>query len=59
MSALVVDTSAWIAFFRGAASPDLEAALDAGQLYLPPIVRMAVDMLRELHSVTQIFLASA
>ena len=35
---LVVDTSAWIDFFRGATIPLLEDALALGSIVLPPIV---------------------
>lgn len=35
---LVVDTSSWIEFFRGATVPLLEDALALGSVVLPPIV---------------------
>ena len=39
MSALVIDTSSWIAFFReGSADAIIEPALEEGTVYLPPIV---------------------
>lgn len=38
MSALVVDTSVWIAFFRGESRPGLERALAAGLVVLAPVV---------------------
>jgi predicted nucleic acid-binding protein len=38
VSALVVDTSIWIAFFCGEALPVLEHALEQGLVLLPPIV---------------------
>ena len=38
MSALVVDTSVWVDFFRGRSLPRLEQALQDGDVVLPPIV---------------------
>ena len=39
MSALVIDTSSWIAFFgEGAGDAIIEPALEDGTVYLPPIV---------------------
>lgn len=38
MSALAVDTSVWIEFFRGRALPALEGALERGFVILPPVV---------------------
>ena len=38
MSALVVDTSCWIEFFRGRSLPVLESALKEGRVVLSPIV---------------------
>lgn len=38
MSALVVDTSVWVEFFRGEALPRLEEALQNGLVVLAPIV---------------------
>lgn len=38
MSALVVDSSAWIELFRGSDVPNLEAALAEGRVLVPPIV---------------------
>jgi predicted nucleic acid-binding protein len=38
VSELVVDTSIWIDFFRGVPLPDLEEALQAGLVLLPPVV---------------------
>ncbi len=38
MSALVVDTSVWVDFFRGRDLPRLEQALKDGDVVLPPIV---------------------
>ena len=38
MSAVVVDTSAWIDFFAGRAADRLEEALRLGSVMLPPIV---------------------
>lgn len=35
---LVVDTSSWIAFFRGYATTLLDAALREGSVLLPPVV---------------------
>lgn len=35
---IVVDTSVWIEYFRGAALPELDTALDAGAVVLSPIV---------------------
>jgi predicted nucleic acid-binding protein len=38
VSALVVDTSVWVEFFRGRNLPRLEQALQDGDVVLPPIV---------------------
>ena len=38
MSALVVDTSSWIAYFAGGGSPLVDEALGEGRLYLPVVV---------------------
>jgi tRNA(fMet)-specific endonuclease VapC len=38
VSALVVDTSSWIAWLAGAGSPAVDEALDEGRLHLPVIV---------------------
>ena len=38
MSALVVDTSSWIAYFAGGGSPLVDEALSEGRLYLPVVV---------------------
>ena len=39
MSALVIDTSSWIAFFRdGGGDAIIEPALEQGAVYLPPVV---------------------
>ena len=38
MSAIVVDTSVWVDFFRGRALPALEDALRSGDVLLSPIV---------------------
>jgi predicted nucleic acid-binding protein len=38
VSALVVDTSIWVEFFRGAPLPALEDALHDGLVLLPPVV---------------------
>ena len=38
MSALIVDTSVWVAYFRGESRPELERALAAGLVVLSPIV---------------------
>jgi predicted nucleic acid-binding protein len=38
VSALVVDTSVWVEFFRGRSLPRLEQALGDGDVVLPPIV---------------------
>jgi predicted nucleic acid-binding protein len=38
VSALAVDTSVWIDFFRGEPLPDLERALQQGFVLLPPLV---------------------
>lgn len=39
MSALVIDTSSWIAFFReGGGDAIIEPALEEGTVYLPPVV---------------------
>jgi tRNA(fMet)-specific endonuclease VapC len=39
VSALVIDTSSWIAFFRdGSGDAIIEPALEEGTVYLPPVV---------------------
>jgi tRNA(fMet)-specific endonuclease VapC len=38
VSALVVDTSSWIAWLAGGGSPAVEEALEEGRLHLPVIV---------------------
>ncbi len=38
MSALVIDTSSWVAFFAGAPRPAIEAALEEGRAHLPAVV---------------------
>lgn len=38
MSALVVDTSSWIAWLAGAGSPLIEEALEEGRVHLPVVV---------------------
>lgn len=38
MSALIVDTTVWVEFFRGRNLPRLEQALSDGDVVLPPIV---------------------
>ncbi|TVQ81302.1 MAG: PIN domain-containing protein [Bradymonadales bacterium] len=38
MSAIVVDTSAWISYFKGKDYPEIDAALEVGLVYLPPVV---------------------
>jgi len=38
VSALVVDTSSWIAYFAGDGSPLVDEALEEGRLYLPVVV---------------------
>lgn len=38
MNALVVDTSAWISYFKGQENEDLDLALREGRVYLPSIV---------------------
>jgi predicted nucleic acid-binding protein len=38
VSAIVVDTSIWVEFFRGRELPRLEQALSDGDVVLPPIV---------------------
>lgn len=38
MSALIVDTSVWVDFFRGEPRPELEQALERGFIVLPPLV---------------------
>jgi predicted nucleic acid-binding protein len=40
VSALVIDTSAWVSYLAGrsAAEPLIEAALDEGLVHLPPVV---------------------
>lgn len=55
MSALVVDTSSWIAYFAGDGSPLVDEALEEGRLHLPLVVaaellsgRMAAAERREL-----------
>ncbi len=62
MSDVVVDTSTWVEFLAGRPAPELEAALAAGAVVLPPIVvaelvsgarssrdrRAVMDLLRDL-----------
>jgi hypothetical protein len=44
VSALVIDTSSWIAYFReGSGDAIIEPALEEGTVYLPPVV--AADLL--------------
>lgn len=38
MSALVVDTSAWVWYLRGQEQKELDSALQDGHVHLPPIV---------------------
>ena len=38
MSAIVVDTSVWVEFFRGRPLPRLERALGEGEVFLAPLV---------------------
>lgn len=38
MSALVVDTSSWISFFKGVSLPEIDDALKDGRVYLCPVV---------------------
>ncbi len=38
MSALVVDTSSWIAYFAGRGAAEIDDALAEGRLYLTPVV---------------------
>lgn len=38
MSALVVDTSVWVAYFAGEAPESIDRALEEGRVWLPPIV---------------------
>jgi len=38
VSVLVVDTSSWISYFKGAGSIEIDDSLQEGRLYLPPIV---------------------
>ncbi len=38
VSELVVDTSVWVAFFRGTPLPDLERALEEGLVVIAPVV---------------------
>lgn len=38
MSAIVVDTSSWIAYFKGVPYPAIDDALQEGRLYLPAMV---------------------
>ena len=38
MSALVVDTSSWIAYFRGVGSGVIDEALREARVHLPPLV---------------------
>lgn len=38
MSALVVDTSAWVWYLRGKEQKDLDWALEEGHVHLPPFV---------------------
>ncbi|MFL5263408.1 MAG: PIN domain-containing protein, partial [Anaeromyxobacteraceae bacterium] len=57
MSALVVDTSAWIPYLAGAADDGISEALDEGRVYLPPVVaaellsgRLSAAQRRELEA---------
>lgn len=38
MSALVIDTSSWIAWLAGAGAAVVEPALEEGRVHLPPVV---------------------
>ncbi|MGI8741644.1 MAG: PIN domain-containing protein [Bryobacteraceae bacterium] len=38
MNVIVVDTSAWVSYFRGIEAPDLDIALREGRVLLAPIV---------------------
>lgn len=38
MSALIVDTSSWVLYFKGATFPAIDDALREGRLYLPVVV---------------------
>ena len=38
MSALVIDTSSWIAWLSGAGAAIVEPALEQGRVHLPPVV---------------------
>ena len=38
MSALVIDTSSWVAYFAGEGPDWIDAALEEGRVWLPPIV---------------------
>jgi predicted nucleic acid-binding protein len=38
VNVLVVDTSAWISYFKGKSCPDLDLALKESRVYLPSIV---------------------
>lgn len=38
MSALVVDTSSWIAYFAGRGAPEIDEALAEGRVFLTPLV---------------------
>jgi len=38
VSALVVDTSSWISYFRGTGSPLVDVALEEARVSLPPVV---------------------
>jgi len=64
VSDVVVDTSTWVEFLAGRPAPELEAALAAGAVVVPPIVvaelvggarsardrRAVIDLLRDLPS---------
>jgi predicted nucleic acid-binding protein len=49
---VVVDTSVWIAFFRGKTQIAFEEALKDGQIVVPPIV--AAELLSSAHSKRQV-----
>lgn len=38
MSALIIDTSSWVAYFNGEGSDEIELGLEEGRVFLPPIV---------------------
>lgn len=38
MSALVIDTSVWVAYFAGAGPAIIDRALEEGRVWLPPVV---------------------